>query len=1002
MSSNTKENGFETIIIEWLVYHNKYEQGVNADYNKEYAIDEVRLFRFLNDTQQKDIRELCILETEIEKKKFLDRLSKKLSDVGVIDILRNGFKYKNKTLDFYMVRPSEGNNDATVTYEKNIFSVTRQLRYSEESGKLALDLVVFINGLPIITFELKNQLTKQNVGDAEKQYKTDRLPTELLFSFKRCIVHFAVDDSEVRMCTELKGTGSFFLPFNKGYNNGAGNPPNPNGIKTDYLWKEILTKNEISNILENYVQIVEEKDEDTKKKSYKQIFPRYHQLHVVKSLLADAAREGAGNHYLVQHSAGSGKSNSIAWLAHQLVMLTNDSGKVFDTIIVVTDRVNLDKQIRDTIKQFMQVSNTVGWAKDSGELKSLMDSGKSIIITIVHKFQFIMDAVHKEYKNKKFAILIDEAHSSQNGSLAAKMNIVVSGSVYEDDDTLEDKINSLIEGKKMAKNASYFAFTATPKNKTLEMFGKKMFDIQGNPIMNEDGTQKSEPHYVYTMKQAIEEKFILDVLKYYTPYESFYHIVKTVEDDPLFDKKRAQRMLRYYVESQKMAVTEKSGVIVEHFHNDVCRKIGGQGRAMVITNGIQRAIEYYFAIKNLLAERKSQYKAIVAFSGDTEYNGTTYNEAKLNGFPSSQIEKKFKHDPYRILIVANKFQTGYDEPLLHTMYVDKGLDDIKAVQTLSRLNRCCAKKTDTFVLDFVNDTESIRGAFSRYYKTTILSGETDANKLNDLIDTMEPMEVYLQEDTDKFVDLYLNNAERDKLDPILDRCVERYENMEVEDQIEFKSSAKTFVRTYNFLSAILPYGSMDWEKLSIFLNLLVSKLPRPKDEDNNIEEIMEDVDLESYRLVAKETMSLQLEDADAEIDAIPVKTDVGIPVPEFDTLSNIVSSFNEEWGGYWSDEDKTIQQIIEVRDIVLQDESYKNAMGGLTDAQNAKDECERATADAIIRTMASGMELYSAFYDDLRNKNNQSFKKWLLDFVFTSTYISGNGSTEEKESSVIK
>lgn len=773
-------------------------------------------------------------------------------------------------------------------------------------------------------------------------------------------------------------------------------------MKTDYLWKEILTKNEISDILENYVQIIAEKDEDTKRKSYKQIFPRYHQLQVVKSLLADAARDGAGNHYLVQHSAGSGKSNSIAWLAHQLVTLKNDSGKVFDTIIVVTDRVNLDKQIRDTIKQFMQVSNTVGWAKDSGELKSLMDSGKNIIITIVHKFQFIMDTVHKEYKNKKFAIVIDEAHSSQNGSLAAKMNIVVSGSIYEDEDALEDKINSLIEGKKMAKNASYFAFTATPKNKTLEMFGKRLFDIQGRPIMNEDGTQKSEPHYVYTMKQAIEEKFILDVLKYYTPYESFYYIVKTVEEDPLFDKKRAQRILRCYVETQKIAVTEKSGIIVEHFHNDVCRKIGGQGRAMVITNSIQRAVEYYFTIKNLLAQRKSQYKAIVAFSGDTEYNGTTYNETKLNGFPSSQIEKKFKRDPYRILIVANKFQTGYDEPLLHTMYVDKRLDDIKAVQTLSRLNRCCPKKRDTFVLDFVNDTERIRRAFLRYYKTTILSGETDVNKLNDLVDTMESMEVYVQEDIDKFVNMYLNNAEQDKLYPILDGCVERYKDMEVEDQIEFKSSAKIFVRTYNFLAAILPYGSMDWEKLSIFLNLLVSKLPRLEDEDDTIEEIIEDVDLESYRLVAKETMSLQLEDENGEVNAISVKTNAGIPVPELDTLSNILSSLNEEWGGYWSDEYKIAQQIIEVKGIVSQDESYKNAMGGLTDVQNAKDECERATADAIIKTIASGMELYSAFYDDLRNKNNQSFKKWLLDFLFTSTYMSGKRGIEEKELSPVE
>ncbi|MDD4494969.1 MAG: DEAD/DEAH box helicase family protein, partial [Eubacteriales bacterium] len=523
MPTNTRENGFETLIVDWLVNHNDYEQGSNDDYNQEYAIDEERLFRFLLDTQKPFMDELRILESETEKKKFLDRLSKKLSDSGVVEVLRKGFKYKHRTLELYMVLPSEGNRDAQALYEKNIFSVTRQLQYSKEYGRLALDLAVFINGLPIMTFELKNQFTKQNASDAEGQYKKDRSPAELIFSFKRCLVHFAVDDNEIRMCTELKGEKSFFLPFNKGFNDGAGNPPNPDGIKTDYLWKQILTKPELSNILENYAQVIEEKDEDTGRKTYKQIFPRYHQLHVVKSLLADAARDGAGHRYLIQHSAGSGKSNSIAWLAHQLVTLKNPDGQVFDTVIVVTDRINLDKQIKNTIRQFMQVSSTVGWAKDSGELRQLLDEGKRVIITIVHKFQFILNDISDAYKHKKFAIIIDEAHSSQNGSLSAKMNIVLSGNVYNDGDELEDKINSLIEGKRMASNASYFAFTATPKNKTLEMFGKTIVDENGNPILNEDGTKKSEPHYVYTMKQAIEEHFILDVLKYYTPYQSYYH-----------------------------------------------------------------------------------------------------------------------------------------------------------------------------------------------------------------------------------------------------------------------------------------------------------------------------------------------------------------------------------------------------------------------------------------------------------------------------------------------
>lgn len=486
------------------------------------------------------------------------------------------------------------------------------------------------------------------------------------------------------------------------------------------------------------------------------------------------------------------------------------------------------------------------------------------------------------------------------------------------------------------------------------------------------------------MKQAIEEKFILDVLRYYTTYNSYYHIVKTVESDPLFDKKQAQRMLRYYVETQKIAVKEKAGIIVEHFHTEVRHKIKGQGRAMVVANSIKRAIEYYMAISKLLEERKSPYKAMVAFSGDYTYEGASYNEAKLNGFPSSQIEKTFRKDPYRLLIVANKFQTGYDEPLLHTMYVDKGLSDIKAVQTLSRLNRCHSDKNDVFVLDFQNDAADIKAAFDKYYKTTILSGETDANKLNDLVDEMEPLEVYNDEEVTSVAELYLNNADRTGIDSIIDKCVERYKELEFEEQIDFKSSAKTFVRTYNFLSSILPYGSMEWEKLSIFLSFLISKLPKP--DDGNIDEITEDVELESYRLVAQDTISIKLEDEDSEIDAVPVKTDVGIPVPELDTLSNIIATFHDIWGNCeWTDEDRIKKQIADLPDIVAQDEFYQNAMK-YSDAQNARDESDRATKEAIFKSVTSGMELYNAFQDDVRNKNNQSFQKWLLDFVFTMTY----------------
>lgn len=974
MAVNVKENGFETLIVNWLTQQNGYEQGTNADFNREFAIDETRLFRFLQNTQPQAVKELHILDAPLEKQKFFQQFNKKLRTDGVIKLLRNGFKYKHKTLDLFYVRPSADNPKSAQLYAKNIFSVTRQLEYSRTNPRLALDLCIFLNGLPIITMELKNQFTKQNVYDAVEQYKNDRSPSEPLFSFKRCIVHFAVDDNEVRMCTQLKGKKSWFLPFNKGNNDGAGNPPNPEGLRTDYLWKDILAKDELANIIENFVQTISEKNEDTGETEYKQIFPRYHQLQLVKSLLNDARRDGVGGRYLIQHSAGSGKSNSIAWLAHQLVGLKDDNkSNIFDTVIVVTDRVNLDKQIKNTIKQFTQVSSTVGWAKSAGELKALLDNGVKIVITIVHKFQFILEEISDVYKNNHFAILIDEAHSSQNGSLSAKMNIVLSGNVSDDDDELEDKINDLIEGRKMVKNASYFAFTATPKNKTLEMFGKKEY--------LPDGTVNPCPHYVYTMKQAIEEGFIMDVLRFYTPVKSYYKLAKTIEDDPQFDKKKAQGLLRWYVESNSYAISEKAAIMVEHFHSEVIAKgkVGGKARAMVITNGIPRAVEYYKAICKLLAERKSPFKAIIAFSGTTNYNGKQVTEADINGFPSSKIEKTFRYDPYRILIAANKFQTGFDEPLLHTMYVDKGLSDIKAVQTLSRLNRCHPDKKDTFILDFVNDSDVIKNAFDRYYKTTILSGETDPNKLNDLIDTMESIQVFTQEDIDKTVENFLNGKDRAAIDPIIDKCVEIYKGLIVEEQIEFKSSAKAYVRTYNFLAAILPYGSVEWEKLSIFLNLLIPKLPSPQGEDFTLG-LLEDIDLESYRAEAQETMRIQLDNENGEVNPVPVGTDVGINVPEMDSLSNILKEFHDIFGGIeWTDEDKVKKQIADLPGIVSQNETYQNAMR-YSDKENAREESDKATLAAILSTMSTGIELYKQI------NSNESLKRWVFNMVFNETY----------------
>ena len=968
------EKGFETLIVNWLVNQNGYQQGTNEDYNKEYAIDETRLFRFLNDTQPKEMAKLGVNQSDQKKRQFLNRLSGEITRRGIIDVLRNGIKAYPADLILFYFTPTENNEQAKRLFDKNIFSVTRQLRYAIDASKLALDLCLFINGLPVITIELKNHFTGQTTADAVEQYKKDRNPRELLFSFKRCIVHFAVDDQTVQFCTKLCGKASWFLPFNKGYHDGAGNPPNPEGIMTDYLWKDILTKTKLSRIIENYVQVVVEENPETRKKSVKQIWPRYHQLDCVEKLLADVRQYGVGKRYLIQHSAGSGKSNSIAWLAHQLIGLERDGRPMIDSVIVVTDRRILDKQIRDTIKQFMQVKNTVVWAQHSGDLKKAIQDGKRIIVTTVEKFPYISQEIGQEHINHTFAIIIDEAHSGQSGRNAANMNLALSGLASDSELDNEDKINAMVEGRKLVKTASYFAFTATPKNKTEEVFGTPY---------EEDGQIKHRPFLVYTMKQAIQEGFILDVLKNYVTIDSWYKIAKKVEDDPMFDKKRAQKKLRSFVEGNPDVIAKKAAMMVDHFHEQIIarKKLGGQSRAMVVTASIPRCIETYYAITKCLADRHSPYKAIIAFSGECSYHGQEppLTSAAMNGFPDAKIPQEFKKDPYRLLVVADMFQTGFDEPLLQTMYVDKPLSDIAAVQTLSRLNRAAPGKDEVYVLDFANKAETIEKAFSRFYRTTILSGETDPNKLYDLISLMEDYQVYDHSDVEKVVDLFLSGGERDRLDPLLDSCVVLYGQLETEDQIQFKSAAKAFVRTYGFLGSILPYGNAAWEKLSIFLNLLIPKLPSPQTDDLS-EGILSTVDLDSYRNEAREAVAIRLEDEDAEIAPVPTGKVGHIVEPEMDPLSHIISEFNGMFGNIqWNDADNVQRQLLQIPAMVSHDEKYRNAMKN-SDEQEARTESERALQQVIFSIMADNMELFKQFQD------NPSFKKWLTDMVFNLTY----------------
>ena len=838
-------------------------------------------------------------------------------------------------------------------------------------------------GLPVVTFELKNNLTKQTVDDAVWQYKKDRNPQEILFALGRCIAHFAVDEAEVRFCTHLRGKASWFLPFNRGWNDGAGNPPNPSGIKTDYLWREVLTRERLTHILENYAQVVESRDERTGRRSRTQVWPRYHQLDVVHRLLADAAAHGAGRRYLVQHSAGSGKSNSIAWLAHQLIGLAKDGAPVFDSVIVVTDRLLLDRQIRDTIKQYAQVGATVGHADRSGDLRRFIESGKKIIISTVQKFPFILDEIGNEQRGRRFAIIIDEAHSSQGGRTSAAMAQALSEAGAEgEDETFEDRINRLMESRRLLPNASYFAFTATPKNKTLEIFGEPA-------APQPDGAVKHHAFHSYAMKQAIQEGFILDVLAHYTPVTSYYKLAKTVEDDPEFDVNKARKKLRRFVEGHDHAIRLKAEIMVDHFHERVLaqNKIGGEARAMVVTNGIERAIQYFHAIRDYLTERKSRFRAIVAFSGEHEFGGAKVSEASLNGFPSSQIAGKIREDPYRFLVCADKFQTGYDEPLLHTMYVDKTLSGIQAVQTLSRLNRAHPKKHDVFVLDFLNDAETIRDAFADFYRATILSDETDPDKLHDLQADLDGAQVYSHEQVEEFARRYLGGAERDQLDPILDACVAAYlSELDEDGQVDFKGKAKGFVRTYAFLSCVLPYTNAEWEKRSILLNFLIAKLPAPREEDLS-KGILDAIDMDSYRVEKRAMQRIMLPDEDAEIDPVPTSAGGHHAEPELDRLSNIIRVFNDLFGDIeWEDADRVRQLITEtIPARVAEDTAFRNAHRN-SDRENARIEHDKALLRVMTSMMKDDNQLFKQFMD------NDGFKRWMTDTVFELTSEQANAA----------
>lgn len=964
-STDTSEKGLEAFIEASLLNQSKYIPRNYQNYDRELCLDVELLFQFIEKTQSESLEKLKKTHGDLYKKKFCKRLFDQIKSKGVIHVLRKGVNDNDIKVTLLYDKPvSIYNIKDLENYRSNIFSVVRQLHYSTSEAQNALDLVTFINGIPLITFELKNELTKQDVNDAVKQYKYSRNPNEELFRLGRCMVHFAIDTEAVYMTTHLKGKDTDFLPFNKGFNNGAGNPPNPAGIKTAYLWEEILSKESLTEIIENYVQLVEEKD-DKGTVEKKLIFPRYHQLDVVRKLLAHAKKNEVGNKYLIEHSAGSGKSNSISWLAHQLIGLYDltNSKPVFDSVVVVTDRRVLDQQIRNTIKQFQQVKGVVeAITEGSKQLKLALEEGKKIIITTIQKFPYIVNEIG-DLPATNFAIIIDEAHSSQSGNTAGMMNVTLSKDSEiqketdkEDEDeeewTDEDEIIRIIKARKFLPNASYFAFTATPKNKTLELFGVK----------RPDG--KFEPFHLYSMKQAIDEGFILDVLQNYTTCQTYYSLLKKIEDDPRYDVNKAQKKMRAYVEAHEYAIEEKTKKIVDHFFKSVIRKnkINGMAKAMVVTSSRKNAVRYKIAFDNYLKEIKSPYKAIVAFSGEVPLDGDKFTEFGMNHFSSSSIPEEFKKSESRFLIVANKFQTGFDQPLLHTMYVDKKLGGVHAVQTLSRLNRTFRPyKTDTFVLDFANKAEDIQKSFNPYYEGTLLSEGTDPNKLFDLQDSLDNFQVYNKENVQEFSDKIIHNVPVDQLHAILDLAAANYKELPEEQQVDFKVKVKSYVRLYTFLSQIVPFVNPYLERLYLFLKHLYNKLGSNEEEDL-AKGILENIDMASYKIQLEGTQKISLV-AEGELKPVPIEMRGGTSEPEVDLLSNIIKTFNERYGTEFGNEDRVKRTFIGVADEVEKDDEFIKATKN-SDVQNAKITFDKVLQEKFQDVHITNFDLYKKFTDD--------------------------------------
>ncbi len=959
------------------IYNNeKFRIGNPDAFDAKFALDLSIFWDFINNSQPKELEKLK--RSSDWKLRILNRYDRMVKRHGILHLLRKGLQVDDANFILLYQAPMASSSETVKeNFKQNIFSVTRQVRYNNDNLREEIDMVIFINGIPISTLELKNAWTGQTARvNGIRQYKKDRDNRQPLLQFGRCVVHFAVDTDEVYMCTKLDGDNSFFLPFNKGNNNGKGNPPNPFGHRTAYLWKEIFTPESLANILQHFVRFDGKSSDSLSKRTL--FFPRYHQLDVVRKLINHASNYGVGHTYLIQHSAGSGKSNSITWAAYQLIEtypvledLPGSKGMttpLFDSVIVVTDRRLLDRQLRDNIKEFSEVKNIVAPAHSSRDLKNALEQGKKIIITTIQKFPFIIDGI-SDLSDRRFAVVIDEAHSSQSGTAAGKMYQALGVKEEYDIEDAQDFILKAIQARKMKDNASYFAFTATPKNSTLERFGTK----------GKDGT--FHPFHLYSMKQAIEEGFILDVLSNYTTYKSYYKIKKSTDDNPLFNTKRAQRKLRAYVEKHSQTIAVKAEIMMEHFFTKIynTKKLKGKAKAMVVTQNIESAIRYYQAIRNIINDKGNPFKIAIAFSGKKIVDGIEYSETDLNGFPEKDTREYFDNDEYRILIVANKYLTGFDQPKLCTMYVDKKLQGVLAVQALSRLNRSANKLNkrteDLFVLDFFNETDDIKKSFDPFYTSTSLSRATDANVLHELKNSLDEIGVYEQSEVDDFITKYFNGVDAQLLSPIIDIAADRFNNileLKDEEKVDYKIKAKQFVKIYGQIASIIEFEMVGWEKLFWFLKFLIPKLKVRTVEDEQLDELLNSVDLSTYGLArVKLNETIGLDDSDSELDPQNPNPRGIHETDKKDELDIIINTFNERWFQWGDTSEEARVRFINIFEKATGHPDYKIKVAENKDP-HTRDLAYRKILDEVMNQQRrKELELYKQYATD--DAFNRSF-----------------------------